>query len=92
MEKLKLTAPIDDKPVKLTIELPAQVHRDLVAYADVLSRETAQSIQPGKLKRADARRSDGVQWRIPKCAETVAMALADAQSPATESHDCSSLI
>ena len=36
MAKLKLTAVPDDRPVKLTIELPAAVHRDLVAYAEVL--------------------------------------------------------
>ena len=33
MAKLKLGAIADDKPVKLTVELPAAVHRDLVAYA-----------------------------------------------------------
>ena len=33
MAKLKLGAIPDDKPVKLTIELPAAVHRDLIAYA-----------------------------------------------------------
>jgi len=37
MEKLKLSAVPDDKPVKLTVELPAAVHRDLVAYADYLN-------------------------------------------------------
>ena len=31
MAKLKLGAIPDDKPVKLTIELPAAVHRDLIA-------------------------------------------------------------
>ena len=36
MAKLKLGAITDDKPVKLTVELPADVHRDLAAYADVL--------------------------------------------------------
>ena len=40
MAKLKLGAIPDDKPVKLTIELPAGVHRDLVAYAAALGRET----------------------------------------------------
>jgi hypothetical protein len=44
MYKLKLGAVADDKPVKLTIELPANVHRDLVAYADALARETGRSI------------------------------------------------
>lgn len=37
MPKLKLSAVLDDKPVKLTIELPALVHRDLAAYADYLN-------------------------------------------------------
>jgi hypothetical protein len=50
MAKLKLGAITDDKPVKLTVELPADVHRDLAAYADVLARETGQSISdPAKL-------------------------------------------
>jgi hypothetical protein len=40
---------LDDKPVKLTIELPAQLNRDLTAYADVLGRETGQTIEPAKL-------------------------------------------
>jgi len=31
MTKLKLSAIPDDRPVKLTIELPGAVHRDLVA-------------------------------------------------------------
>ena len=44
MTKLKLGAIADDKPVKLTVELPAAVHRDLLAYADALSRETGQPI------------------------------------------------
>ena len=30
----------DDKPLRLTIELPAAIHRDLVAYAEALGRET----------------------------------------------------
>ena len=44
MAKLKLGAIADDKPVKLTVELPADVHRDLAAYTDMLARETGQSI------------------------------------------------
>ena len=40
MAKLKLGAIEERKPVRLTIELPAPVHRDLVAYAEVLARET----------------------------------------------------
>lgn len=49
MSKLKLTALPDDRPVRLTVELPAAVHRDLVAYADVLAREHGQKIEPAKL-------------------------------------------
>ena len=37
MPDLKLGLIPDEKLVKLTIELPASVHRDLVAYADVLA-------------------------------------------------------
>jgi hypothetical protein len=50
MAKLKLGAIADNKPVKLTVELPASVHRDLLAYAEALARETGQPISdPGKL-------------------------------------------
>ena len=44
MSKLKLGPLPDDKPVKVTVELPASVHRDLVAYGDVLGRETGQPV------------------------------------------------
>lgn len=50
MTKLKLGPIADDKPVKITVELPAALHRDLVAYADVLARESSQPISdPVKL-------------------------------------------
>ena len=50
MARLKLGVIADDKSVKLTIELPAAVHRDLLAYAEVLARETGQRIaEPAKL-------------------------------------------
>ena len=49
MPKLKLGPIPDDKPVKLTIGLPAQVHRDLFAYAELLGRETGQTVEPSKL-------------------------------------------
>jgi hypothetical protein len=50
MPKLKLGPLTQDKPVKVTIELSAEVHRDLVAYAEALSRESGQSIpDPSKL-------------------------------------------
>jgi hypothetical protein len=49
VEKLKLSEIPDDKPVKLTIELPAPVHRDLVAYSAVLGRETGKSVEVVKV-------------------------------------------
>jgi hypothetical protein len=50
MAKLKLGTIPDDKPVKLTIELPAAIHRDLVAYGNALGRETGQvAVEPAKL-------------------------------------------
>ena len=49
MPKLKLSAVPDDRPVKITVELPAAVHRDLVTYADVLGRQTGQKLDPTKL-------------------------------------------
>ncbi len=42
MSKLKLATIEDDKPVKLAIELPAAVHRNLVAYAEAIGRESGQ--------------------------------------------------
>ena len=38
--KLKLSSIPDDNPVKLTVELPAEVHRDLVAYAEAMARDS----------------------------------------------------
>ena len=49
MSKLRLGAILDEKPVKLTVDLPATVHRDLLAYAEALGRETGQAIDPAKL-------------------------------------------
>jgi hypothetical protein len=43
MAKLKLGPIADDKPVKVTLELPASLHRDLTAYAEILSREAGQA-------------------------------------------------
>jgi hypothetical protein len=50
MAKLKLGTIPDDKPVKLTVELSAAIHRDLVAYSQALARETGQgAVAPAKL-------------------------------------------
>ncbi|WP_066275739.1 DUF2274 domain-containing protein, partial [Blastomonas sp. CCH1-A6] len=40
----------DDRPVKLSVELPAAVHRDLQAYAAALAAETGGApVPPDKL-------------------------------------------
>lgn len=50
MAKLKLTNILDDKPIKVTIELPAAVFRDLSAYAAAIGRESGQAApEPAKL-------------------------------------------
>ena len=50
MAKLKLGAIADDKPVKLTVELPGALHRDLVAYGEALARETGSgAVEPARL-------------------------------------------
>jgi len=50
MAKLKIGTLPDDKPVKVSVELPASVHRDLVAYAKALAGESGQSVaDPSKL-------------------------------------------
>ena len=50
MAKLKLGPLVDDKPVRITVELPAQVHRDLIAYADALGRENGgPAMEPARL-------------------------------------------
>jgi len=51
MAKLKLGAIEDERPVKLTVELPAVVHRDLLAYARAHAAETglAEPLPPERL-------------------------------------------
>jgi len=44
MAKLKLGHIADDKPVKVTHELPATVFRDLKLYAEILARDTSQPV------------------------------------------------
>ncbi|WP_370200555.1 DUF2274 domain-containing protein [Roseibium sp.] len=50
MVKLKLGPLPDDKPVKVSVELPAKLHRDLVDYAQILGRQSEQEAgEPAKL-------------------------------------------
>lgn len=73
MTKLKLGPLADERPVKLAAEVPAAVHRDLVAYAAALAAETGgEPVAPEKLvapmlerfmasDRGFARRRDGAK-------------------------------
>lgn len=50
MTRLKLGPLADDRPIKLTVELPASVHRDLSAYAAALAAENGgEPVAPEKL-------------------------------------------
>ena len=49
MGKLKIGVIEDDKPVTITVKLPPAVHRDLIAYAEVLKCEVEQTIEPSSL-------------------------------------------
>ncbi|MFT4003846.1 MAG: DUF2274 domain-containing protein [Rhizobium sp.] len=40
MTKLRLSAIPDDRPVKIAVELPAAIFRDLQAYAEAIGRES----------------------------------------------------
>ncbi|MBR1138114.1 MULTISPECIES: DUF2274 domain-containing protein [Bradyrhizobium] len=53
MTKLRITNLPDDKPVKISVELPAAVHRDLLAYSELVSRQSGQPANDlGKLVTA----------------------------------------
>lgn len=51
MTRLKLSAILDERPVKIAVELPAAVYRDLVAYAEILASASGEKTppDPGKL-------------------------------------------
>ncbi|MFO1143006.1 MAG: DUF2274 domain-containing protein [Amaricoccus sp.] len=50
MTKLRLGPIAGDRPIKVTVELPASLHRDLTAYAEILARDTGQpSVDPVRL-------------------------------------------
>jgi hypothetical protein len=44
MSKLKLGPLAEEKPVKLMVELPAAVHRDLLDYARIHAAQTGQGL------------------------------------------------
>ncbi|PSJ56288.1 DUF2274 domain-containing protein [Pseudaminobacter soli (ex Li et al. 2025)] len=49
MAKLKLGPIADDKPVKVTLDLPASLHRDLTLYSEILARESGRPTDPVRL-------------------------------------------
>lgn len=52
MTKLKLGPLVEDRPVKVTVEMPAATFLDLMRYAEILaleSGENAKLIEPAKL-------------------------------------------
>lgn len=50
MAGLKLGPLVEDKPVRVTLELPGPVHRDLVRYAAALGAQTGQApVTPDRL-------------------------------------------
>ena len=50
MTKLKLGPIPDNKPVKLTLELTATLHCDLIAYGEVLGRDAGNdAVEPTRL-------------------------------------------
>ena len=50
MTKLKLSTIPDERPVKITVELPAAVHRDLVTYAAILAKASGDVTSPDPSK------------------------------------------
>ena len=50
MTKLKLGPLTEEKPVRITIDLPGRLNRDLIEYAEALGRESGRaSTDPKKL-------------------------------------------
>ncbi|MDP3404811.1 MAG: DUF2274 domain-containing protein [Brevundimonas sp.] len=49
MSGLKLAGLPDDTPVKMSVELPAEVHRDLLRYGALLSEVEGRPFTPSQL-------------------------------------------
>lgn len=82
MAKLKLGPLVDDKPVKLTVELPAAVHRDLLDYAEILARETCEPpAVPAKLIAPMVKRFMATDRAFTKARQTAAKAVSKSSLP-----------
>lgn len=50
MVSLKLSSIVEDKPVKVTLDLPAKLHRDLSSYSQALAQQSGQAaVEPSRL-------------------------------------------
>lgn len=49
MSGLKLAGLPDDTPVKMSVELPAEIHRDLMRYGALLSEAEGRPFTPSQL-------------------------------------------
>jgi len=50
MSKYRISLPVEEKPVKLRIELPTALYKDIQLYAELLSAESRSNpIEPEKL-------------------------------------------
>ena len=62
----KLGAITDDNPMKLSVEVSASVHRDLVAHGQVLARQTDQdAVEPARLVAPRLCRKVSFPLRLP---------------------------
>lgn len=48
MDKLRITAIPDNRPVRMTVAFPAEIHRDLLLYARFLAEENGGETNLGK--------------------------------------------
>jgi len=50
MSKLRISLPVEEKPVKLRIELPTALYKDIQLYAELLAAESGSNpVEPEKL-------------------------------------------
>jgi len=98
MSKLRLGPIADDKPVKLAIELPGALHRELVAYAEVHAKATGP--RQADVAREDSRSDDRAFYSDrPRLRDRASPALKHGITPAgpngleptTDSCDCIAL-
>lgn len=66
MTKLRLSAIPDDRPVKIAVELPPPVFRDLQAYAAILAKTTGGATRTSRFSQLGAvnqQRNGDSHWR-----------------------------